>query len=223
MEDEFLLLRQPWLVAEVVVVPDLDGAAAQATAIDEHAELLAAGVAPVGEMFQDTPVPLDVAADVEGVEDVGDELHGLGGFELHVDAGPDLHLRIAHFQDFCDVLGGRRDDFRKQITPSKILHHAVDLPAQILREGVLAVAIGVEQQIQLDAVFAAPRQIARQLLDALLHGLLQMDDAAGHHAGPGEKDLLYRGQIRLHHGGEAARYHPVVSHGIFSEGHQHGV
>ena len=123
----------------------------QTAAVGQHAELPAAFAAAVGEFADPPEVPLDIPADVEAVEPAVEIVECRQRIQPHVDRGAPLNAGSGLPEQLRNEHRGGRNDLRQQPERIEPLENAAHLPLQLLRNGIGAVTVCVEEQVEFDA------------------------------------------------------------------------
>ena len=182
---------------------DLPRTVPHTAAVREQAQLFSVVLAPGRHFPECRQIPLNVPADVVGIVQGREIFERERVPEAHIDGRPDLDIGEVELEDFRDIRGGGRDDFRIESEFVEMPDDADDLTTLFLRECLVSVTCRVCQQVQLHAVCAAVGQIGR---DAFFIVRLVIDFCAGvGESRPGEIDLAKSGREPLSQHGEGSR------------------
>ena len=109
---------------------------------------------------------MGVASGVEGVEQILNVAERDGRRDVHVDAEPDLDGRKPQPDDLGDERRGRGQVVGEQAVRIHVMQLFRHKIGQLFRHRNVAVAVGVEDRVQLDLVSPGPVQIGDDLSPA---------------------------------------------------------
>ena len=149
-------------MAVEVVVEGLEWTLAQAPTVRLHPKRLAVRPCPVRHFPEVGEIAVVFARDVEGVEELHHALKAYGAVDAEVDAPPYLHRREVAAQDYGHEWRGRGDGVGEESGGPHFVEVADDEVGKGGRNGVVAVAVAVEEGVELYAVGAGPGKVGNQ-------------------------------------------------------------
>jgi len=151
-------------VGNQIVVEIPGGTVVQAAAVGKKEKPLAVTFAPGMKLLNGIKVPVQFPLHIKAVKEFREVIHGLHCTDLHIDRGPNFQSR----EVVMDKLGNQRGGCGDGLQAVSLLH-MVDDSADFIKKasclGFLAVAIGIEEQIQSNVVFRQlPQSLPLQIL-----------------------------------------------------------
>ena len=147
------------IVAVDVVMECLEWAFTNTSAVQLNANAFAILLRPLGSLFDIFQITVVFARKIEFVKNVRYGFKTDRAVSAQVNGCADFNGWKIAFDDGCDERRRRGDDVRKQPAVIHLRHDVFRKILQLMADGLLAVAIAVEEGIQLDVVFSAPCEI----------------------------------------------------------------
>ena len=147
------------IVAVDVVVECLEWTFTNTSAVQLNANAFTVLRRPLGGLFDIFQIAVVFARKIEFVKNIRYGFKTDCAVGAQVDGCADFNGWKIAFDDGCDERRRRGDDVRKQPAVIHLRHDILHKILQLMADGLLAVAIAVEEGIQLDVVFSAPCEI----------------------------------------------------------------
>lgn len=176
------------VVTVEVVVEGVEGAVPQAAGIGLYAHELPMGMGPGAHLRDVVETAVIVAARIEGVEELIDVLERDLARDIHVDAEANLDGWKTLADDGCDERRRCGEVVGEESGGVHFVQHRRHVVGERFGEGDVAVAVRVEDGVELDTVLAGPCQVRDNPCTALGRPVVHW--TARRHAGPCEEDLL---------------------------------
>ena len=144
------------VVAVDVVMERLERAFADAAAVQLDADSFAVSRRPSGGLLDIFQIAVVFARKIEFVEDIRQGFEADGSMSTQIDGGGYFYGWKSPLEKRRDERGRRRDDVRKQSAVIHLLHDVFYKICQLRADGLLAVAVAVEERVELKAVLASP-------------------------------------------------------------------
>lgn len=175
------------VMAMDVVVERLEGAFADATAVELDADAFAVLRGPFGGLPYVFQIAVVFAREIEFVENVRHGFKSNRAMGTQIDGGADPDGREIPSDDGRYEWRSRGDDIRKEAVTVHFTEDVLHLVRQLLADGVFSIAVAVEKRVEQDVVCTAPFEICDEPFAEFRREI--RGGAAGEHARPSEKDF----------------------------------